>query len=76
MGQYFMKFCIPSAIITQDYLNGEVISIQTSDFIEAYNTIFSGADVQYSSQNDILLGPDFEVKLGALFEALMQGCID
>ncbi len=74
MGQYFLKQCIPNATITDDYYNGDVITISVSDFIHANNTIYSGADVKYSAINEILLNAGFEVKSGAIFEAIMTGC--
>ena len=74
LGQFFLLQCIPNAILTTDYYNGDVITIKTADYIEAYNTIFDGAQVLYSAGNEIRLEPNFEVKLGALFESIMAGC--
>ena len=74
LGQHFLNICLDSSIETIDYLNGETIEVKVSQFIEAYNTIFSGADVLYSSEGSVDLKSDFEVKLGAIFEANNTGC--
>ena len=73
-GQYFLNLCLPSSIENMDYQNGETKEVRVSQFIEAYNTIFSGANVLYSSEGSIDLLPEFEVKTGGLFEANNSGC--
>ena len=74
MGQYFLNACGDSAVLTTDYGDGEEIEINVTQFIEAYNTIFSGAKVIYSASGHTELKPQFEVKLGARLDILTEGC--
>lgn len=74
MGQFFLVNCIANATLTMDYFNGDNIEVQVLDFINASNTLHNGSNIIYSAGNEINLLPDFEVKLGALFEAIMVGC--
>ncbi len=76
MGQYFIFNCKPNSIITMDVLDGEVLDERVTDFIEAYNSIFTGADVRYSSEGQIDLLEGFEIHSGALFEALNANCLE
>ena len=74
LGQYFLNYCGINATETMDYIDGDEIDVRVTDWIKASNTIFNGANVFYSSDGYIELLPNFETKLGALFEAMNTGC--
>ncbi len=48
--------------------------ISTSDFIRTNGYVESNDAVSYTAGNYILLDPSFEVKLGAVFTAIIEGC--
>jgi photosystem II stability/assembly factor-like uncharacterized protein len=74
MGQYFINHCIPVIYETQDYIDGDILSIRAGQLINANNTIQQGADIKYSTQGVIELDLEFEVQPGAIFETLLSGC--
>ncbi len=60
--------------ITNDYNNGDVITIVTENEISANNIVNSGATIIYSAGTQVCLNSGFEVQLGAEFEGFIGGC--
>ncbi len=58
----------------QDFIRGDVHKIETDQTIEATNLIGSGADIIYDGATSIDLQAGFEVKAGAEFLAVPDGC--
>ena len=73
-GQFFLWQCVDNTSITIDYNINDNVEIQVQDFINAYNKIFTGAQATYRAGNEINLQSNFEVKAGAIFETIMEGC--
>ncbi len=54
--------------------SGSTIHYETDGIIESDMNILSGANIDYDSGTQICLEPGFEVILGALFHAYIDGC--
>lgn len=66
--------CPTSLNIVQDVFNGQSSTQTASNRITASNTIRSGGTAAYDAGVEVFLTSDFEVKLGADFDATIGGC--
>ena len=67
----------PTDFAGANQLSGMISDEQTfvtDGIIESDQTINNGANVTYSSATEISLLENFEIKLNALFEAIIEGC--
>jgi glucose/arabinose dehydrogenase len=66
--------CPPARTLTQTLANGEPMTIQAGQTIQAANLIQSGANVVYQAGVAIELNPGFQAEAGSVFKAQIQGC--
>ncbi|WP_162793736.1 PQQ-dependent sugar dehydrogenase [Runella rosea] len=66
--------CPPARTLTQTLVNGEPMTIQAGQTIQAANLIQSGANVVYQAGAAIELNPGFQAESGSVFKAQIQGC--
>ncbi len=69
--------CPPNYAGTNQLIGKEsdIKTYQTNGIIESTQSISSTATIDYNSGQEINLLPDFEVELGAVFHAFIEGCI-
>lgn len=60
--------------ITQAVFNGQVDVQSASSTITASNSIFNGGSATYTAGNELVLRPDFEVRMGASFDGVISNC--
>jgi len=68
-----LDVCMDSLSLHNSHSYGS-ISYKTSDWIQSTENIFGSASVEYNARNCVLLDANFEVNVGALFEAVIMGC--
>lgn len=66
--------CPPTRTLTQILVNGELMTIQAGQSIQAANLIQSGANVVYQAGAAIELNPGFQAEASSVFKAQIQGC--
>lgn len=66
--------CIPLHDVVLDVLDGFFDRRESSDILNATNTIFSGGEGEYTAFNVVNLKPGFHARAGSAFRAYSESC--
>ena len=66
--------CIQNLVITQDFVNNEIETLEANQTIQADNLIGITSDIIYKAGQSIELNSGFEILLNGIFEKKIGDC--
>lgn len=66
--------CPDNLTISDNFNNGDIVDFQTSNWINSTSKIYNGADINYTTGNQIRLLPNFRAYTGSNFRASIASC--